>query len=503
MAKRLRDLLFAITYLPLLASGHFGFAAAGPVLESPWSAVEIPHHGYRGVWENAATGHWLQVDRAEVTVFHALGGYCIEDPGFVPAFALYRLERGTDAKTRLETHYYDYRAWPDLLQAPMVYAKRQRLPESCENALERVEPSTAEMDLSLVYRSVYQRIVQHFDYFYPFFAERGVNWDSLKAAQLEKADAMRRPGDLFTRLENLLRPLNDGHVTLALGDRFFSSGRPALRARLAEHWKRAETDLEEQAWVSAWHSSVMDSVLELIDGGKLKRGAAGALEWGTIDGSIGYVRVNRFGGFSSERLPRPEQYQALENALQRMRSDLLKTERLIVDVAMNGGGSDAAALMVASYFADQRRKVLTYETRHGNRQDLFLSAASALGADNGAHRESRPVYLLTSEITASAAESFVLIMRAFPHVTQVGGATRGGLSSLLPKPFAGGLRLTLAYQRVLDAEGSLFEGQGVPPNRPLDLFPDDDVRGGLVRALRQLAGVSAPKGHQPKRNGGQ
>jgi hypothetical protein len=35
--------------------------------------------------------------------------------------------------------------------------------------------------------------------------------------------------------------------------------------------------------------------------------------------------------------------------------------------------------------------------------------------------ERRPVLLLTSEVTASAAESFVLMMRAFPHVTHVGG----------------------------------------------------------------------------------
>jgi carboxyl-terminal processing protease len=79
------------------------------------------------------------------------------------------------------------------------------------------------------------------------------------------------------------------------------------------------------------------------------------------------------------------------------------------------------------------------------------------------------------------------MMRAFPHVTQVGGRTRGGLSSLLPKPFPNGFLVTLSYQRVLDADGTLFEGIGIPADRPLELFPDGDLRGGFASALSVLA----------------
>ncbi|MEM8963192.1 MAG: S41 family peptidase, partial [Acidobacteriota bacterium] len=194
---------------------------------------------------------------------------------------------------------------------------------------------------------------------------------------------------------------------------------------------------------------------------------------------VGYVRINRFSRFMDGNQPRPVQYDALDAALAEMRGDFSAVSRIIVDVAMNGGGSDAAAQIVASYFADRRRPVLRYEVEGAPTREIVVSPR--------ADGERRPILLLTSEVTASAAESFVLMMRAFPHVTQVGGATRGGLSSLLPKPFPNGFRVTFSYQRVLDAEGNLFEGMGVPPERPVELFPDTDVHGGFAAALSELS----------------
>jgi hypothetical protein len=57
----------------------------------------------------------------------------------------------------------------------------------------------------------------------------------------------------------------------------------------------------------------------------------------------------------------------------------------------------------------------------------------------------------------------------------------------LPKPFPNGFLVTLSYQRVLDADGTLFEGIGIPADRPLELFPDGDLRGGFASALSVLA----------------
>jgi carboxyl-terminal processing protease len=278
----------------------------------------------------------------------------------------------------------------------------------------------------------------------------------------------------------MLGPLNDGHVNLTWSDRSFNAGRPRLRARLRDAWEASESELSEGAFVSAWHRGVLESVYGVLDPGSLRSGAASAIEWGTIGDTVGYVRINRFSGFTEGSQPRPAQYDSLVAALSLVQSDLASASMIIVDVALNGGGSDAAAQIVASFFADERRPVLRYEAADAPSQEIFVSPRGG--------GEGRKVLLLTSEVTASAAESFVLIMRAFPHVTHVGGRTRGGLSSLLPKPFPNGFRVTLAYQRVLDAEGVLYEGTGIPPDRELQLFPDGNIDGGFALVLTQLAG---------------
>ena len=115
----------------------------------------------------------------------------------------------------------------------------------------------------------------------------------------------------------------------------------------------------------------------------------------------------------------------------------------------------------------------------------------------GARQFTRPVVLLTSEITASAAEVFVLMMRALPHVTHAGERTRGILSGLLPKPLPGGYMVTLSHQTVRDAEGRLFEATGVPPGVEIVLFPEGREATGLADAIRDLAGRLAQAERRP------
>ena len=423
-----------------------------------------------GIWWNPGTGHVVRFSESGREVFHLIDGFCIRDGDngdrVVPEYSLYRLA----ADDELELLYHDYRDWPELLQAPFVFRALDELPEACR------DPATSKDTMPAA--ELFALIVDAFREHYAFFDERSVDWDATVASVTPAADAIESYEQLFDLVSEMLAPLGDGHVNLTWEDRAFNAGRPRLRQRLGDAWKVSGSELAEGAWVGTWHRGVLDSVKPLLDTGSLRTGAAGAIEWATIDERVGYIRVNRFGGFTTEPLPRPDQYAQLEEALRLMRADLGSASSLIVDVALNGGGSDRAAQLVASYFADERRHMISYEGGAGSRQDVFISPNDT--------PETRPVFLLTSEVTASAAESFVLMMRAFPHVTHVGGATRGGISSLLPKPLPNGFRVTLSYQRVLDAQGQLFEGRGIAPQREIELFPDEDLHGTFARELARL-----------------
>jgi carboxyl-terminal processing protease len=450
--------------------GVIGLSSACASDTSEWrplSGGAGPDERLTGVWENPATGHVAAFSPDGTRVFHVLGDYCIRDTGVVPAYSLYRFGSTSD---EVMLHYYDYRDRPELLQAPSVFRRMQVLPAACANGA-----SSGDVDA----RRLVELIVATFDRFYAFFEERQADWETIKQRYSARAGNLSSEEQAFDLLEEMLAPLGDGHVNVTWSDRSFNTGRPELRARLRDEWAESDTELSEGAFVSAWHRGVVESVYDVLDPGSSRSGAANALEWGTIADSVGYVRINRFSGFTDTSAPRPVQYDSLDAALDAMRSDLAFTSLLIVDVAMNGGGSDAAAQLVAARFADERRTVLRYEAEGAPAQEIVVSPRG--------DGENRPVLLLTSEVTASAAESFVLMMRAFPHVTQVGGRTRGGLSSLLPKPFPNGFLVTLSYQRVLDADGTLFEGIGIPADRPLELFPDGDLRGGFASALSVLA----------------
>ena len=137
-----------------------------------------------------------------------------------------------------------------------------------------------------------------------------MDWSEARARFRPRAEQAEDAGALFDVLAEMLAPLNDGHVNLSWVDRAFNAGRPELRQRLAEAWRETETDLSEGAFVGQWSRQVRESIAAVLDEGTHTIGAEGALEWGLINQSVGYVRINRFSRFDSEA---PDRAAELEN----------------------------------------------------------------------------------------------------------------------------------------------------------------------------------------------
>ena len=455
---------------------------------APWRALDADARRdprLRGVWEEPGYGR-LVVIGDTVRVFHANAAFCVPDPGLVPGFALYALGGdGPGDGTRLSLLREDYgpanaglQTWGDLPRLPALPA-RCAAPAWAADATPGDATPGAAAPLA-----VFDALAAVLEAHYAFFAERGVDWTALRARYQPLATRAPDADSLFAVLCDMLGHVNDGHVNLSrAGGPTCNAGRPALRERLVAAWRREGAQGASGDYVAAWHREVVGSVPLLLDAGSRREGAAGALEWGRIGDSVAYVRVHRFGGFTRENVPRPVQLDSLRAALDRMLADIDGAKAAIVDVAMNGGGHRAAEILVARRFADRERVALTTQVRGGTAQTIVLRPE----APTGARPFTRPVVLLTSEITASAAEEFVLLMRALPHVTHAGERTRGILSDMLPKPLPGGLTVTLSHQTVRDAEGRLFEATGIPPEEPLALFPSGRERTGLAAAIRALA----------------
>ncbi len=420
-----------------------------------------------GVWQSEATGHLIAFTDTGYAVFHKVGELCLADTGQLPALQLFQVLPG---QTRAELFFYDYRLHPDLLQNPLSVVRVDALPPHCMTA-----DATAEHTLAETFDAVWKLFDRH----YAFFEERTVDWSQARQVYQPRAEQAESADALFDILVEMLRPLNDGHVNLSWGERSFNAGRPRLRQQLTEAWRDADTELSEGAFVGQWSRQVRQSIGRVLDEGSHRIGADGAVEWGLINQRVGYLRVNRFARFDAHAPNRAAELETLRQTLVEASLDLSSAERLIVDVAHNGGGHDAAAMTVVEYFLDQPREVLIYAVPGTEARHVRL-APSGQG-------ETRDITLLTSEVTASAAEAFVLMMRALPHVTHAGERTRGGISSLLPKPLPLGFQVTVSYQPVLDAEGRLFEGSGIPPEQTLILFPEGELFDGYAAGLEQLA----------------
>ena len=96
------------------------------------------------------------------------------------------------------------------------------------------------------------------------------------------------------------------------------------------------------------------------------------------------------------------------------------------------------------------------------------------------------MFVLTSELTVSAAEVFAIAMRALPNVTHVGEATRGALSDALYKPLPNGWWISLSNEVYLDADGMAWEGRGIRPEVEIEVFSKADVTRGHPEAVRRV-----------------
>ena len=204
--------------------------------------------------------------------------------------------------------------------------------------------------------------------------------------------------------------------------------------------------------------------------------------WGHVDGDIGYINIYALNGFTPDATwsNRGEQLKLLDDALEEIFVAFRQKRAILLDLTHNQGGFDAASDLIASRFADQTRHALTIE--------MFgvptTQAERVLVVPSTRARFTRPVFVLTSEVTVSAGEGLVAMLRAFPHVTHVGQPTRGYLSGILNKPLPASLAASVTSQIIRTADGASYEAHGIPPQVRVEVFPPTDVLGGYPRALQ-------------------
>ena len=176
------------------------------------------------------------------------------------------------------------------------------------------------------------------------------------------------------------------------------------------------------------------------------------MRWGRISPSIGLIWIPGFGGNGW--------HNEIDGALDALEG----VTHLILDIRNNGGGSSQTALAIAGRFADQRRLAAFDKFRNGPRHDDFTDFYPRYVEPAGARRFTGAVWLLTSLRNFSAAEDFILLMRAIPQVTVVGDTSGAGAGYPLYRELPNGWSYRLTESLIYDEEKQLVEPAGIAPD---------------------------------------
>jgi hypothetical protein len=175
---------------------------------------------------------------------------------------------------------------------------------------------------------------------------------------------------------------------------------------------------------------------------------AGVRELRVLPGNIRYMAYD---GFVWDT---PGSAQAVATAMAFLRGG----DAYIIDIRRNGGGSPDAVAAIASYFVPADTPLMRFEMR--GEKPLETKAPAAPFSLTG-----KPLYVLTSSNTASAAEEFSTHVKALGFGTLVGGNTLGAgfRNDIVGLP--GGYVLSVSVGRAVSRKtGKDWERVGVAPD---------------------------------------
>lgn len=407
-----------------------------------------------GVWQSQSYSRVLEISDGRYRVLETTGISCLEaSTGPLSDFTL-RHDAVNQTLSILEG-YDDYR-----------HRRIARLPATCRAP----KTSGASTDPLRNFDVFAQTVEENFAY----FDLTEANWQSLRRETRAGLSSTSGPAELLSAMERVLEVLGDNHGEVIVPDGAIpqdTSAEAVDAGEAAGNTPKEYGDFEIARLVAEHHLQTdMTKASRLI-------------KWGQLSGSTGYLQINimtlyaRFPELadriaqvglmkvyleqievmsSAERLER--EIAGIASVMDRAMEDLARFDRIVLDLRFNGGGFDEIGLEALKRFNDQPRYIASKIacTDRGCTRPLAIQLGAA------AQPYTRPVLLLVSPQTGSAAEMFTLSAQALPNVTLAGGATMGALSDALERRLPNGWSFTISNEVYFDTQLRSFESKGVP-----------------------------------------
>ncbi|MET8584186.1 S41 family peptidase [Streptomyces collinus] len=457
-------------------------AAAGPAVGVPGASTSAAGvDGMAGVWRSDGYGTVLALEDGRLREYQTTAVSCL--PGDSAQSTGHGAD-GTVLYTGADETVYRIRA-QGRGRARMhvdgsVGDRRLRLLPALPGRCTQAQPAGA--------RAAFDVFWQTFEENYPFFAAKHLDWHAVRDRYRAKVHDGMPDGELFALLRSMVRPLHDAHVFLDAGDTgFFAQGRPGTTIPSPELDQRARHYVEQKD----------------LAGTALHSFAGGRIGYARPADGTGYLRISGFGGYDGASRAYARDSAVLDGALSEVITPHLK--HLILDLRINGGGSDALALQVADRLTDHPYPAYAKRTRNNPRDPAGFTRPQPIRVipAPGRERYNGPLAVLTGGETYSAGETLTQALMGRPAFTvRVGQNTQGVFSDILTRTLPNGWTFGLPDEEYLTPSGTTFDGPGIPPDIRTGDFVHDIGQGTPDSAFAQaLATLHAHDARPPVPNG--
>ncbi|WP_164827997.1 S41 family peptidase [Paenibacillus ehimensis] len=308
----------------------------------------------------------------------------------------------------------------------------------------------------------FETLWQIFDERFSLFELAKVDWKQVYEEYRPKVTEQTSEEELRLLFKEMIGKLNDGHTMIL-------SGTTTTVSREESEREKLYNENEE---------TMRKNILGYLNGPLQKR-LNDQLQYGQTKDGIGYIDMNGFGEFDMKKI---------DAALADVAKELAGSRGVVIDLRFNGGGSDAFAVAFANRFADQKKLAFSKQARSGGHEQ-FLAPTPIYIKPQGESIPADKIVVMTSEVTASAAEIATMSLKEIDRVTVIGETTRGIHSDVLMNILPNEWIVMLSAEQYKAADGKVYERVGLKPDEEV-LIRNEDIQAGkdpvLARAIELL-----------------